>query len=116
MIIWGGLYSSNYYFNTGGRYCAQPSTPTVQSAVSRKAHGAAGAFDINLPLTGTPGVEDRTGGATNDYTMVVTFLGNVTVTGSPQAQVIVGTGCVGSGGVCNGGAGSRTRPGIWRLS
>ena len=29
------------------------------SVVSRKTHGAAGNFDINLPLTGTPGVECR---------------------------------------------------------
>ena len=35
--------------------------------------------------------------------MVVTFTGNVTVTGNPQAQVISGTGCVGAGGVCQGG-------------
>jgi ribosomal protein S4 len=34
--------------------------------------------------------------------MVVTFSGNVTVTGSPQAQVTSGTGCVGSAGVCTG--------------
>jgi hypothetical protein len=78
-------------------------TPTVSSAVSRKMHGAAGTFDIDLPLTGTPGIECRTGGATNDYTMAVTFTGNVTVTGMPQAEVILGAGCVGSGGVCNGG-------------
>src|SRR5207244_3562267 len=61
--------------------------PTVTSVVSRKAHGGAGTFDVDLPLTGTPGVECRSGGATNDFTMVVTFVGNVTVTGSPQAQV-----------------------------
>ena len=72
---------------------------TVSSAVSRKTHGGAGNFDIALPLTGTDGVECRSTGGTNDYTMVVTFSGNVTVTGSPQAQVTTGTGCVGSG-VC----------------
>src|SRR5207244_389795 len=73
------------------------------SAVSRKVHGAAGMFDVDLPLTGTPGVECRSGGATNDFTMVVTFAGNVTVTGSPQTQVTSGTGTIGSGGVSNGG-------------
>ena len=78
-------------------------TPTVSSAVSRKTHGAAGTFDINLPLTGTPGIECRTGSGTNDYSMVVTFASNVTVTGTPQAEVILGAGCVGSGGACNGG-------------
>jgi hypothetical protein len=76
--------------------------PQVTGAVSRKMHGAAGAFDVPLPLTGTAGVECRTSGGTNDYTMVVTFAVNVTVTGSPQAEVTAGTGCVGSSGVCDG--------------
>ena len=70
------------YLNTGGRYCAQPSTPLVQSAVSRKTHGGAGSFDINLPLSGPSGIECRGGGATNDYTVVVNFLANVSVNGS----------------------------------
>ncbi len=77
-----------------------PAVPVAQSAVSRKTHGGAGNFDVDLPLTGTTGVECRSGGATNDYTMVVTFVGNVTVTGSPQAQVTSGIGCVGGGGTC----------------
>ena len=79
-----------------------PAVPTVTNAVSRKTHGGAGAFDVALPLTGTNGVECRTTGGTNDHTIVVTFSGNVTVTGSPQAQLTVGTGCVGSGGACTG--------------
>ncbi|MDQ6655902.1 MAG: dockerin type I domain-containing protein [Verrucomicrobiota bacterium] len=58
----------------------------LNAAVSRKVHGAAGAFDIVLPLTGTPGVECRTGGATGDHTIVFTFnnpivSGNAAVTG-----------------------------------
>jgi len=76
--------------------------PMAQSAFSRKTHDGVGIFDVDLPLTGTPGIECRTTGGTNDYTMVVTFASIVTVTGSPQAQVTVGTGCVGTGGVCNG--------------
>ena len=75
---------------------------TVTGAVSRMTHGGAGTFDVALPLTGTDGVECRTKGGTHDYTMVVTFAGNVTVTGSPQAQVTSGAGCVGSAGVCTG--------------
>jgi hypothetical protein len=77
-------------------------TPTPTGAVSRKIHGGAGTFDVNLPLTGPPGIECRSGGATHDYTMVVTFSGSVTVTGNPQAQITLGTGCVGSGGTCTG--------------
>ena len=80
----------------------QPAGTIPQSAVSRKTHGSAGTFDIDLPLSGTPGIECRSGGATGDYTVVVTFGGNVSVNGSPEAQVTSGTGCVGTGGVCNG--------------
>jgi RHS repeat-associated protein len=40
------------------------------SAVSRKTHGSAGAFDVNLPLTGTPGVEPRSG---STLLLIVTF-------------------------------------------
>jgi hypothetical protein len=81
----------------------QPPSTIPQSAVSRKMHGAAGNFDVDLPLAGAPGIECRSGGATNDYTMVVTFGNTVTVNGNPQAQVTAGAGDIGSGGVPNGG-------------
>ena len=103
MIVWGGIGDGGIEMNTGGRYCAQPSTPLVQSAVSRKTHGNAGSWDVNLPLTGPSGIECRSGGATGDYTIVVTFLANVSVNGSPQAAVASGSGTIGSGGVSNGG-------------
>ena len=63
------------------------------NAVSRKVHGAAGTFDIGLPLAGTPGIECRSGGATNNYQIVVTFGGPVTFS---AAQVTQGTGSVSS--------------------
>ena len=66
-----------------------PITPT--QVVSRKVHGGAGTFDINLPLTGNPGIECRSGGATNDYQVVVNFTKAVTVA---QASVTSGTGSV----------------------
>lgn len=62
------------------------------SAVSRKTHGAT-AFDINLPPTGTPGVECRTSGATNDFRIIFTFPGAVTFN---SASVSSGTGSVSS--------------------
>ena len=59
-------------------------------AVSRKTHGA-GNFAINLPLTGPAGVECRSGGANNDYQIVVSFLNTVTFSG---ADVTSGAGSV----------------------
>jgi hypothetical protein len=65
-------------------------------AVSRKAHGAMGAGDINLPLTGSLGVEPRTGGAPGNHQIVVTFTAPVTLS---QAQVSSGIGSVSSSSV-----------------
>jgi subtilase family protein len=76
-----------------GNYNCCPGPPTVTSAVSRKAHGGAGTFDVSLPLTGTPGIECRSGQGTGsmDHQMVVTFTNPVTVGG---ASVTSGTGSV----------------------
>jgi hypothetical protein len=52
-------------------YTAPPPTPT--SIVSRKAHGSAGTFDIDLPLTGNPGIECRSGGPNGDHDVVFAF-------------------------------------------
>ena len=65
--------------------------PIPLSAVSRKMHGGAGAFDINLPLSGPVGIECRSGGVTNDYQVVVTFASPVTV---GTAALSAGTGSV----------------------
>ena len=64
--------------------------PTAQSAFSRKVHGAAGTFDIPLPLTGNVGVECRIGPT---YQMIVNFATTVTV---GSASVTSGTGSVSS--------------------
>jgi uncharacterized repeat protein (TIGR03803 family) len=66
---------------------------TVQlvSAVSRKTHGSGGTFDIDLPQSGTPGIECRSGGANGDYQVVATFALPVTFT---SATVSSGTGGV----------------------
>jgi hypothetical protein len=68
-----------------------PSPPIPTSVVSRKTHGTGGAFDIDLPLVGTPGIECRTGGSTNDYQVVLTFASAVTF---DNATVTSGTGTV----------------------
>ncbi len=65
-------------------------SPVPTSAVSRKTHGGAGAFNVNLPLVplaGAVGIEPRnTGGI---YQIVVTFANPVTLGG---AAVTTGTG------------------------
>ncbi len=103
MIVWGGINDGAFELNTGGRYCAQPATPIMQSAFSRKSHGNTGIFELDLPFSGTPGIECRRGGATSDYTIVLTFLANVSLNASPQAAVTSGIATIGSGGVSNGG-------------
>jgi hypothetical protein len=70
-----------------------PGAPMAQSAFSRKVHGGAGTFDVPLPLTGNVGVECRSGGATNDYQMIINFATSVTV---QSASVTSGTGSVSS--------------------
>ena len=57
------------------------------SVVSRKTHGRAGTFDINLPQTPRPGIECRSG----DYAIVFTFASNVSIQG---ARVTSGAGRV----------------------
>jgi hypothetical protein len=47
------------------------------AAGSRKTHGAAGPFDIDL-LAGNPAIECRSGGASKDYQIVLTFSTAVT--------------------------------------
>ena len=80
--------------------------PSLLAAVSRKIHGTAGTFDIDLPLLGTTGIESR---ASDLLTLVFTFdhdlsggsatiaSGTGTVTGSPVFngnQMIVSVGDV----------------------
>ena len=65
---------------------------SLAAAASRKSHGAAGAFDIPLPLTGEPGVECRSGQpASGAHTLIFAFTTNV-VSGS--ASVTSGIGMV----------------------
>ena len=49
------------------------------SAVSRKVHGGAGTFDVDL--TNGDGIECRSGGATNDHQIIITFAKTVSVGG-----------------------------------
>ena len=68
-----------------------PGAPSVVGAVSRKAHGGAGNFDIILPATGNAGIEDRVGPVAGAHQIIVNFAGSVSVS---TASVISGTGNV----------------------
>ena len=70
-----------------------PLAPQAQDALSRMVHGSAGTFDIPLPLTGNVGIECRSGGASNNYQMIIDFSTTVTV---QSASVTSGTGMVSS--------------------
>ena len=63
--------------------------PTLVRAVSRKVHGEVGAFDIDLPLTGAPGVECRTGAVPDAHQIVLIFANSVAFSG---VSVTAGTG------------------------
>ncbi|MGI9089164.1 MAG: dockerin type I domain-containing protein [Chthoniobacterales bacterium] len=87
----GSLAKANPTFPT----CLQSISIAPISAVSRKTHGSAGPFDIDLPLIGTPGIECRSGGATKDFKVIISFANPVTVNGTPdKARVTSGSGTV----------------------
>lgn len=68
--------------------------PQLAGAVSRLSHGTAGTFDIDLPLSGSPGIECRTGGANGNHQIVFTFANNLVSVDS--ATVTNGAGTVSS--------------------
>ncbi|MEP6698517.1 MAG: TIGR02597 family protein [Verrucomicrobiota bacterium] len=66
------------------------------SAVSRKTHGTAGDFDINLPLSGPVGIECRNAGAGGTHQIIINFASPVTMDG---AIVTSGSGSISSSSV-----------------
>jgi hypothetical protein len=72
--------------------------PQLLSVASRKVHGAAGVFDVNIPLAGTRGVEPRSGGANGDYTIVFHFANPITSCGTPSSSAGTATLDLSSGG------------------
>ncbi len=68
------------YAATHGRSAWQLGLPVqLVSAVSRMTHPGAGTFDVNLPLAGSPGIEDRNG--SGNFTIVF-HLNNTLVSGT----------------------------------
>jgi hypothetical protein len=80
------------YTVLGNNACEGGIIPT--GAVSRKNHDGAGTFDVALPLSGTVGIECRSGQGTNsnNHQVVVTF--PVPIVSVANATVSSGTGSV----------------------
>jgi len=72
------------------------------SAGSRKTHGLAGTFDVNLPLWGAPGIECRSGDPAGNHQVVVTFAKSVTVTNATATPSNGGTASVSGAPAVNG--------------
>jgi hypothetical protein len=89
---------ANDTFGSGGDYVIEPPcVPALLRVLSRKPHGTAGNFDIDLPYGATPGVECRSGGPDDEYTLVFTFTNPLTSVSS--ASVTNGTGSVSSSNI-----------------
>ncbi len=70
--------------------CCSQAAPALTSAVSRLTHTGVGDFNVNLPLAGTAGIEDR---VASQYQVVLTFTNGPITSGS--AMVTNGIGVAG---------------------
>jgi hypothetical protein len=87
------LYAGNGAHGVqGDTWTFAPLPVELTSVVSRKTHGNAGAFDVDL--TNGNGIECRSGGTAGDYTVVFTFENTLTTVGS--VNVTSGSGSVAS--------------------
>lgn len=81
---------------SSARFSIVPPPVAAVGAVSRKTHVSAGAFDVPLPLTGSPGIECRSGGGSGNHQVIVTFAKPVIIT---NASITAGTDSVSSSSV-----------------
>ena len=79
----------------------------ISGVVSRKIHGAAGPFDLVLPVSGTPAIECRSGGTGNDHQLIFVF---------PDTLQSVGGVSTSAGTISSSGIGTDTHQYIVNLS
>jgi Galactose oxidase, central domain len=91
VLVAGGANASGWPLASAELYGPGSGAPNLVSAASRLTHRAAGSFDIDMPLGGTSGVEDRD--ASGSFLAVFTFDAPVT---SGNAQVVGGTATAGT--------------------
>ena len=85
-------YPPATYTVVGNTVCSSGNIEPVD-AVSRKRQGSAGNFDVDLPLAGKAGIEDRSGGTSANYEVIATFTVGVNV---QQVTVTPGAGATAS--------------------
>jgi Dockerin type I domain/Galactose oxidase, central domain len=88
ILLFGGGGDDGYLDDT---WTLRPIVQLI-SVVSRKTHGTAGAFDVDL--TNGNGIECRSGGTNGDYTFIFSFANTLSTVSS--ASVTSGTGSVAS--------------------
>ncbi|MGI8435928.1 MAG: hypothetical protein ACR2NX_03355, partial [Chthoniobacterales bacterium] len=88
--VFSAVVSGFFDQTSGPGPCPSAPIPNLTSAVSRLNHTGVGNFDVNMPLTGVTGVEDR---QASTYNIVLTFDQPVT---SGTVAVTSGTGSPGS--------------------
>ncbi|MBA3763133.1 MAG: hypothetical protein H0X04_07290 [Chthoniobacterales bacterium] len=86
-----GNATANDFTANAATYAVVGTGPELNSVLSRKKHGTAGTFDLNLPRTAPFGIEPRTGGSTGAHKLVFTFADPVAFV---SASVTKGTGTV----------------------
>ena len=91
VLVAGGATLSGSPLASAELYGPGIGAPNLVSAASRLTHRTAGSFDIDMPLSGTSGVEDRD--ASGIFLAVFTFDAPVT---SGNAQVVGGTATAGT--------------------
>jgi Dockerin type I domain len=86
--------------NLGHTFIEHYTVPVqLNAVVSRMTHGDAGTFDIDLPLTGTPAIECRSGATSGDYMLVFTFANPLTIVESVSASATGGGPAPGATGI-----------------
>ena len=89
-----------YWVNTPTYVAATFLSPL--SAGSRKNHGGAGSFDLNVPASNGLGVECRTPGSGNTHQIIFTFANPVTITDATATPGPNATGSVAGSPIVNG--------------
>jgi hypothetical protein len=98
IVLLTGGFTNGQQINAAELYNGPvPSPVQLHSVVSRMTHGSAGTFDVDLPLTGNPGIECRANVVSGNCTLVFSFANVLTTVA--MVNVTDGTGSVANSGI-----------------